>query len=150
MRVLDDQLAQIVQAFADQHRHDVRMDDRRVVGPAEDLHGVGGERAAEVRRVAARHDEFRELDDHRNPPRRRRARQPLQVERAQQVAIDELERRARLAREREGGRLLAERPLQPVTPVVRAACRAHAAAAVVAQHDVVGREHHLFEERRHR
>jgi hypothetical protein len=75
------------------------MHDGRVVGPAEDLDGVGGKRAAEVRRVAARDHEFRELDDHRNPSRRRRARQSLQVERAQQVAIDQLERRTRLARE---------------------------------------------------
>ena len=80
---------------------------------------------------------------------RRRIGQRLQVQRAQQVAVDQLERRARLARERQRRRLLPERRLQPVAPVVGAARRPHAAAAVVAQHDVVGREHDLVEERRH-
>ena len=44
-------------------------DDRGVVGPAEDLDRVGGERPAELQRVAARHDELGELDDDGDPLR---------------------------------------------------------------------------------
>ena len=75
----------------------------------------------------------------------------LQVERAQQIAID----RARApSRARAGAsstsRPAPERLLQPVAPVLAAARRAHAAAAVVVQHDVVAGEHHLVEKRRQR
>jgi hypothetical protein len=47
-------------------------------------------------------------------------------------------------------RLAAKGVLQPFSPVVPAARRAHAAAAVVAQHDVIGAEHRLLEKRRDR
>ena len=69
-----------------------------------------------------------------------------QVQRPQEIAIDQLQRHARLARraDRVG---VAERLLQPGAPVVGAARRAHAAAAVVVQHGVVGAEHRLVEER---
>ena len=69
-----------------------------------------------------------------------------EVQRPQQIAIDQLQRHARLARraDRVG---VAERLLQPGAPVVGAARRAHAAAAVVVQHRVVGGEHRLVEER---
>ena len=62
--------------------------------------------------VAARHDELGELDDHRDAPRRARRRigQRLQVQRAQQVAVDQLERRARLAHQRQRRGLLARAP----------------------------------------
>ena len=63
VRVLDDERVEIVQAFAQEHRDDVGLDDRGVVGPAQDLDGVGGERTTELQRVAARHDELGELDD---------------------------------------------------------------------------------------
>ena len=151
VRVLDHQLAEVVQPLAEEHGDDVRLDDRRIVGPAQHLDRVGRERAAEVRGVAARHHELGELDDHRDAPRRARRRigQRLQVQRAQQVAVDQLQRRAGLARQRQRRGLLAERRLEPVGPVVGAARRPHAAAAVVAQHDVVGREHDLLEEGRH-
>ncbi len=43
-----------------------------------------------------------------------------------------------------------ERVLQPVAPVLAATRRAHAAAAVVAQHDVVAGEHDLLEKGRDR
>ena len=49
-----------------------------------------------------------------------------------------------------GRGLAPERVLQPVAPVLAAARRAHAAAAVVAQHDVVAREHDLLEKGRER
>ena len=78
------------------------------------------------------------------------SRQRLQVERPQQVAVDELERRSRLAHERLRGRLAPERVLQPVAPVLAAPRRAHAAAAVVAQDDVVAGEHDLLEKGRER
>ena len=80
----------------------------------------------------------------------RRIGQRLQVQRAQQIAVDQFERGAGLACQRQRRGFLAERRLQPVAPVVAAARRPHAAAAVVAQHDVVGREHDLLEEGRHR
>ena len=84
------------------------------------------------------------------PARRPRRPDRLQVERAQQVAIDQLQRRARLAQQRLRVGFAAERLLEPVAPVLGAARRAHAAAAVVAQHDVVAGEHHLVEKRRQR
>ena len=123
-----------------------------IVGPAEHLDRVGRERAAEVRGVAARHDELGELDDHCNPARLAGGRigKRLQVQDAEQVAVYQFECRARLAGQRQRRGFLAERRLQPVAPVVAAARRPHAAAAVVAQDDVVGAEHDLLEERRNR
>ena len=73
MRVLDDERVEIVQPFAEEHRDDIGLDDRRIVRPAQNLDDVGGERAAELQRVAARHDELRELDDDGDPLRLGRA-----------------------------------------------------------------------------
>ncbi len=133
----------------------VTMFDWRIAGSLAQpstLTDVGGERPAELQRVAARHDELGEVDDDGDLAwvLLRRPGERLQVERAQQVAVDELERRARLAQSVCVARLAPERVLEPVAPVLAAARRAHAAAAVVAQHDVVAGEHHLVEKGRER
>ncbi len=150
--VLDHERVEIVQALAEEHRDDVGLDDGRIVGPAEDFDRVGRERSAELQRVAARHHELGELDDDGDllGLARSATRERLQVERAQQVAVDELERRPRLTHERLRRRLAPERVLQPVAPVLAATRRAHAPAAVVAQDDVVAREHDLLEKGRER
>ena len=62
----------------------------------------------------------------------------LQVQRAQQVAIDQLERRRPARASASRSRFASPSACsQPVAPVVAAARRAHAAAAVVVQDDVV-------------
>ena len=75
------------------------LEDGRIVRPAENLDDVGAEVAAQLDRIAARHDELREIDDDRDLLSGHAAFRPrwLQVERAQQVAIDQLQRRAGFA-----------------------------------------------------
>ena len=69
------------------------------------------------------------------PPRHR-----LQVERPQQIAIDQLERRSRARAAASSRRLACRARCCSQSPQSSAAARrAHAAAAVVAQHDVVAR-----------
>lgn len=150
VRVLDDELAQVVQPLAHQHRRDARVQDLGIVRPAEDLHHVRAERAAEGDRVAARHDELREVDDQRDAAGSLLRREPLQVQRAQQVAVEQLERGRGLGGAREVGCRVAERVLEEAREVVAAAARTDAATAVVVQHDVPPVEHHVVEERAQR
>ena len=70
----------------------------------------------------------------------------IEVQGPQQVAIDELERHARLAGGADRVRV-AQGLAQPRAPVVVAARRAHAPAPVVVEDGVVAAEHHLVEER---
>ncbi len=148
VRVLDDQLVQVVQPLGQQHRGDVGLLDGRVVRPAQDLDDVGGELPAELDRLALRDDELGKVDDHRDPPRHLRPLPDgLHVQRAEQVPVDQLRRPARLANDRQAGRLRPGQALQPLGIVVRPLRRADAAAAVVLQHHVVVGEHHLVQER---
>ena len=71
--------------------------------------------------------------------------QRLEIERAEQVAIEQFDRGAGLARQGERLAAVADRLAQPVGPVLVAARGADAAAAVVVEHGVVAGEHHLFE-----
>jgi hypothetical protein len=151
VRIADHQLVQIVEPLADQHGHDVRLQDGRIVGPAERLDDVRAERTPELNGIAARHDELGKVDDHRHLPAAaaRATRDRLEVQRPEQISIDELQRGSGLAHERH--RLPptlvgAERLFEPGAPIVGAAGRAHAAAAVVVKDDVVRGEQYLVKE----
>ena len=72
-----------------------------IVGPAQDLDGVGGERTTELERVAARHDELSEFDDDGDALcLGRAAGERLQVQRPQQITIDQFQRRTWLPHQR--------------------------------------------------
>ncbi len=159
MRIVDDQAIEVVQPLADQDRDDVGLGDRGIVGPAKHLHGVGGEAAAQLEGITARHYELSELDDHGDTLRcrlggrgrfRRTTPERLEVDRAKQVAVDQFQGGSGFAEERGEVPFTAERLFEPRTPIFSTARRPYAAAAVVTQNDVVGREHHLIEERRQR
>jgi hypothetical protein len=149
VRILRDQLVDVVETLDHEHGRDVGLHDRGIVGPAEHLDHVRAEFPAQIERFAARHDELGEVD-HDRDARRLLAGEHAQVERAQQVAVEQLERLARLARRRERGGFAAQRLLQPGSEVVAALRRADPAAAVVVQDDVVAGEHHFVEERAQR
>lgn len=150
VRVLDHELAQVVQPLAHQHRRDARVEDLGVVRPAEDLDDVRAERSAERHRVAARHHELREVDDHRDAARGVLRRQALQRESAQEIAVEQLERRGGLGGAREVRRRVTEGIVEEPCEVLAAAARADAAAPVVVQHHVPRVEHHVVEERAQR
>ena len=148
VRVLHDERIQVVQPFAHEDGDDVGLGNCRIVGPAQHLDNVGREGSSELQGVTTRHHELGKLDDHGDPSRGRRAvgNRP-QVQGAQQITVDQLERRPRLAQQHLIA-LVAERIVQPGRPVVASPRRPHAAAAVVAQDHVVAGKHDLVEERR--
>ena len=90
MRILDDKLVEIVQALADEHRHDVRLEYRGVIRPAEGLDDVCAERSSELNCVSTRNHELGKIDDDSDllTARRLGRLDRLEIERPQQIPID--------------------------------------------------------------
>src|SRR6187431_713074 len=106
-----------MQSLGKKNSHDIGMEDRRIIGPPEHLHDVGTERPAELHRIAARHNEFREIDDDRDLLRRLfTAANGLKVESPKEIAIDQLKSRPGFAC-LHGRAFIPKYLLQPVGPV---------------------------------
>src|SRR5262245_39864181 len=143
MRVLNDKLVEVVYFFRQQNGHDIRMKDGRIVGPTEDFYDICAEWSAELNRISSWDDEFRKIDNHSDlvgfaSPYR------LEVQRAQQVAVDQFESSTRFAR-LNGGCLIAEYLLQPFSPVFGSFRQTYSSAAIVLEHDIVALEHDVLE-----
>ena len=123
-------LVQIVQALADQHRHDVRLENRGIVRPAERLDDVRTEWPSKLHGVPTWDHELRKVHDdgHLAAARGFSGLDGLEVERPQQIPIDQFQRGAGLANERQGGRGDAvvgpQGLLEPRAPSSRPAWRA--------------------------
>ena len=147
-------VVQVVQPFADEDGHDVRLQDRRIVRPAEHLDDVGAEGAAELHRVAARHDELGEVDRRPRfaPAPGPRCQAPAGsacaagTDRSAPAPIPARARAPSPARRRRAPSACSSQSPQSSAPRVART----PAAAVVVQDDVVARKHHVVEKRRQR
>src|SRR5262249_10712134 len=146
MGVLDDKRVEIVQSFGQQHRDDVGMKNGRVIRPAQHLHNVGTEWTTELYWISTRNHEFSKINDDGDLARRLfTPEQGLEIERTQQITIDELERGPRFAR-LQSGNFFSQDLIQPVSPVLGASAEPDSPPAIVVKDNVVVREHDGFEE----
>ena len=67
MRIFNHQVIQIVQSLCQQQGHDVGLEDRRIVRPAQYLDHVGAERATQRQGIASRNHEFGKVNDYGDP-----------------------------------------------------------------------------------
>src|SRR5262245_30933861 len=117
------------------------MKNGRVIRPTQHLHNVGTERTTELYWISAGHHEFSKIYNDGDLARRLFIpAQRLEIEGAQQITIDELERRTRLAR-LQSGNLFSQDLIQPVPPVLGASAEPDSPAAIIVKDNVVVREH---------
>src|SRR5215475_5769189 len=121
------------------------MEDRRIVRPGENFDDVRAERPAELNRVAAWNNEFREVDNDCDFSPRFLASQCLKIQSAQKIPINQLQSGTGFAC-LQRVRFVPQYLLKPICPVICSFSQPNPAPAVVFENHVVALEHYIFEE----
>src|SRR5215471_18287038 len=121
------------------------MEDRRIVGPAENFDDVRAELPAELNRVAAWNNEFREVDNDRDFSGRFPGSQCLKIQSSQKIAINQLQSGTWLAC-LQCVRFVAQYLFKPICPIIRPFSQPNPAPAIVFENHIVALEHDIFEE----